>query len=347
MFPFHAPTRTASMRRPSIRAAFGTLCFTFAALTGSLRAQDAPAASADTLLQRVVVIGASASDGFGLEAELETPAGLEVFLDAAWTAPRAKVVSHATNQFFFDPRGVGRDQIDAAREAKPTLVFAVDFAFWFGYGVQASDDARLALLDKGLAMLDELEAPILLGDFPDMRPALKGEGPFGQPMLMPSQIPSVEAIARLNARLDEWSAERPRVLRVPLADFVARLQTGRDLELRGQRWSKDESGRLLQRDLLHPSVEGTAAMALLALDALERGREEVAPDDVKWKVDEVVEGVMETTRPAREARRAKRAAREERMRKRKQEREGDGDGDGDEPAGGEDRSAAPEERRAA
>lgn len=319
----------------SLRAGIGALLVPLAALAAapSLHAsQEAPANSADDLLERVVVIGASASDGFGLEAELEVSTHLGQFLDAAWSAPRAKAVSFATNRFFFDPVGVGREQVDAALEARPTLVFAVDFPFWYGYGSQASNEARLALLDRGLAMLDEIEAPILIGDFPDMSPALHGEGPFGGPMLMPSQLPPPEALTLLNMRLDEWCAERPRVVRVPLADFVSRLQNGRELELRDMRWSKEESGRLLQKDLLHPSVEGTAALALLSLDALVRGREEVSPEDVAWKVETVVAGVREVTEPERAERRAKREAREERMRKRREAREREKEDEGDDGA---------------
>ena len=187
-------------------------------------------------------------------------------------------------------------------------------------------------------MLDEIGGPMLVGDFPDMRPALQGEGIFGGPVIMAGQIPQPETIVKLNARLDEWSKERPHVMRVPLAEFVTKLQKKQVLELRGLRWSETDCGRLLQSDLLHPTVEGTAALALLCLDALERGQEHIRPELVQWNVERVMEGVRAATAAAREAAEEKRAAREERLRKleeRKREREAEGEQEGEADSGAE------------
>lgn len=275
---------------------------------------ETPPATASTLLAHVVVVGASASEGFGLQSELEVPATLSMFLDAAWTEETPSAKNLSTARFFLDPLKIGASQRDEAKQSDVSLLVAVDYLFWFGYGTSQSEDARLERLELGLAMLDEIGGPMLVGDFPDMRPALQGEGMFGGPVIMASQIPQPETIARLNARLDEWSKERPNVMRVPLAEFVTKLQKKQALELRGVKWSEEDCGRLLQKDLLHPTAEGTAALALLCLDALERAQDAIPAERVSWNVQKVLDGVRAATAEAREAAAAKRAAREERLR---------------------------------
>jgi len=301
---------------------------TVIATAGTQTTPSAPIAATptprDALLSRVVVLGASVSDGFGLEGELEVPASFSVFLDAAWTIPHAPATSYASGRFFMDPVTEGARQRDAALVDEVSLLCAVDYLFWFGYGVQASPEARLARLEKGLAMLDEIGGPMLVGDFPDMRPALAGKGLFGGPMISPAQIPAAETLVQLNARVDAWAKERPHVIRVPLAFFVTRLQSHEALEVRGQKWSPKDSERLLQEDLLHATLEGTSALTILVMDVLERGRDEIAATDVQWKATEIVSGVQAATEGARVKKREKAAKRVERMRKleeRKRERE--------------------------
>lgn len=305
-----------------------------------------PPAPVEALLKHVVVVGASASEGFGLQDELGTEAPLALFIDASWAAARSASKNVATSRFFMNPLDAGARQRDAAKAEEVSLLVAVDFLFWFGYGSAIGEDARLARLEQGLAMLDEIGGPMLVGDFPDMRPALQGKGMFGGPVISAGQIPQPETIVKLNARLDEWSKDRPNVMRVPLAEFVTKLQNKRALELRGLRWSETDCARLLQSDLLHPTAEGTAALALLCLDALERGQEHVGSELVLWNVEQVLERVRAATAAAREAAEAKRAARDERLRKleeRKRKREAEGEQEGEQD-GEEDSSA---EREAA
>jgi hypothetical protein len=297
--------------------------------------------TAAALLEHVVVVGASASEGFGLRSELGAEAPLALFIDAAWESERTATKHAASSRFFLEPDKAGTLQRDAAKAEGVTLLVAVDFLFWFGYGIHGSEAQRLATLEKGLAMLDEIGGPMLVGDFPDMRPALKGEGMFGGPVISARQIPEPQTIARLNARLDEWSKERPNVMRVPLADFVTRLQTNQELVLRGMRWSPEDCRRLLQKDLLHPTAEGTAALALLCLDSLERSQESITAELVRWDVQAILDGVRTATEAERAAAEAKQAAREERLRKleeRKKAREKEGEDEGEDS--GAERDAA-------
>jgi len=270
--------------------------------------------STDALLEHVVVVGASASEGFGLRGELGAEAPLSLFIDASWAKARVATKNVASSRFFLEPAKAGAKQRDAAKAEGVTLLIAVDFLFWYGYGTHGTEAQRLVTLEKGLAVLDEIGGPMLVGDFPDMRPALEGEGMFGGPVISARQIPEPQTIVRLNARLDEWSKERPNVMRVPLADFVTRLQTNQELELRGLHWTAEECRRLLQKDLLHPTAEGTAALALLCLDSLERSHKSIGAELMNWNVESVLEGVRAATAEEREAAEAKQAARDKRLR---------------------------------
>ena len=141
-------------------------------------------------LDRVAVIGASATAGLGVVLRYTNedgkkryvPAGLDKLLAAMVKHPNLKIVGSGRADFFFNPLLVGQQQIETASQASPTLVVALDFLFWHGYGRRnlsgeeipegaAGRAARLALLEQGLLRLEELDCPILLGDFPDVSDA--------------------------------------------------------------------------------------------------------------------------------------------------------------------------------
>src|SRR6185369_6728092 len=96
------------------------------------------ASAADSVWSRVVVIGASASGGFVLSEPFggatTTKCKLNYYLDAALAAPHAPVKNLGTAMFFLNPDALGPQQVEAATNARPTLVVAVDFLFWFCYG---------------------------------------------------------------------------------------------------------------------------------------------------------------------------------------------------------------------
>ena len=52
-----------------------------------------------------------------------------------------------------------------------SLIVAIDFLFWFGYGAGKDAEGRMASLEQGLDLLEGLMGPILLGDLPDVRHA--------------------------------------------------------------------------------------------------------------------------------------------------------------------------------
>ncbi|MHC4376049.1 MAG: hypothetical protein ACYS26_05565 [Planctomycetota bacterium] len=222
----------------------------------------APPLDADpaVLLSDVAVIGASASAGFGLEARpLTEHPDLGHYLSAAIRVPDAELTNHSSDLFFLSPVESAERQLSAG---EGELWVALDFLFWFAYGPH-TDAERVELFERGLELLELIEEPLLVGDLPHMVDA-------DQSMLAPLWIPKRATLEQLNRRLLAWAAESPTRLVVPLAEWAERQrEPGLDLALRDLSWSAEDKGRLLQADGLHPSREGTAALALLALDRIE------------------------------------------------------------------------------
>jgi len=270
-----------------------------------------PAQPVDPALERIAVVGASASAGWGLRGEWGVSLSMEDFVEATLREPAQRVLGLGDGFFFMDPVMKGPKQIEKAAAIEPTLVVALDFLFWFGYG-EVPDDYRLRRLDEGLRELDTFECPILVGDLPDMSPATKGTSPIG-PLIFPAQIPAPEVLEQLNERIHAWASERERVVLVPLAAFVERTRTARRLELLGNVWEGDLGERFTQADLLHPTIEGTTVMLLLAYEAALRVHPDwaehlvVATGEVEGRLREAHADALE--RAAKRAqRKAERAA---------------------------------------
>lgn len=297
----------------------------FGAETGATKTTDpVESASAAPLLQRVVLIGASVSDGFLLASEVGAPTSLSDVVEAALVAEHEPIRKSTSTMFFLSPLATGGKQVDFALSREPTLVLALDFLFWFGYGDVASEDARLELLEQGLWLVDKFDVPIVVSDFPDMSPALKGTGLFGGPMLQPTQMPRTETLARLNARLAEWAAERDKVVVVPLAAFVASIHAGEPIVLRDNRW--ETPGTLLNGDLLHTTLAGSAGLVVLALDRLAVARPDLAQALVRWDATEIASGAYEAKAAEREKALEKKRKREERNRAREERKREEQDG---------------------
>jgi hypothetical protein len=253
--------------------------------------QSPAAAIAVPVLQRPAVVGASLAYGFGLEQKHEVGArtSLADVAEAALRAEHERIADLGNTWLFVNTVSNARQMLESAREHEPTLVVALDFLFWFGYGELPSEEARLALLERGLDQLEDVACPLLVGDFPDMRAALRGRSPLlGGPMLRPEQVPAPETLAKLNVRLAEWAAERPNVVLVPLSELVAKIHAGEKLEVRGNAFGgKDAVATLLQPDLLHPTLRGAVAVWILAADRLVAARPEIPADAFLWNAEEL------------------------------------------------------------
>ncbi|MBI5490083.1 MAG: SGNH/GDSL hydrolase family protein [Deltaproteobacteria bacterium] len=189
---------------------------------------------------RIAVIGASVSAGFGsirvakaLEEMIRTP---------HQTGDFAQVF------FFQDPFGEGTRQVDRALEFRPTVVYALDFLFWYAYGSGWTLADREHNVDLGLRQLERLDAPLLVGDVPDMTGAADW-------MLDPGQIPPPPELAALNARIRRWAETHPNAILLPLSEWTAPLHATAPVVV-------DDTGRtvapreLMAPDGLHPNAAG-------------------------------------------------------------------------------------------
>jgi hypothetical protein len=245
--------------------------FTATLTTLGLVAAASPAAatrSAKTALSRIGVIGASVSDGFLLPLEVDAMVTLADTLQAAIAEPVSAPVRRSSSMFFRNPIGHGERFVEALSREQPSLVVGIDFLFWFAYGFGYSEPERIALFETGLDLLRRLDGWLVIGDLPDMSRATRGVGITGRPMITALHVPAPETLARLNARLREFAAERGRVAIVPLAEFVARVNRNEPLEIRGARFEGDLVARLLDRDLLHTTFEGQIALTMLIADSM-------------------------------------------------------------------------------
>jgi hypothetical protein len=258
--------------------------------------QPPTTAPAQPLLQRVVMIGASATYGFGATLKIDRPVVKDKItavsnvavnfgevMEAMLRVPHDPVTTHANLYFFSNPMDIGPQLIQRAKLRKPTLVVALDFLFWFGYGDGnrerkpiTSEDERLALLEEGLRLLEQLDCPVIVGDFGDMSKAVGG-------MLTPQQMPARETLDRLNARLREWCKAHPRVIVAPLAKIVEQMGEDKGFAIGSRQWPAGCAASVLQRDELHPTVEGLIALAHLVADVL--AQHGLAEDDGNFESD--------------------------------------------------------------
>ncbi|MFO0827865.1 MAG: hypothetical protein U0572_06910 [Phycisphaerales bacterium] len=246
-------------------------CALRAVVASSVVVASGVAGCANRTLASPVVIGASVSDGAAsVSANAARVDGavvehgvvdLATALDAWIVAAHGRVASSADSTAFLDPVASVREQVTTARRERRTLVFAVDALFWSLYATATNDDDRLARFAETLAALGSLDAPVLVGDVPDMRAAA------GR-LLRAAQLPSEDARRRANAELRAWAAERPNVTLLPLADLVERAGRGGPIELRGRTFAGDDARRLIAEDRLHATADGTLALAASSLDAL-------------------------------------------------------------------------------
>ena len=233
---------------------------------------------------RIVMVGASATAGFTEREPLggtNTPQyRLSRYLDAALLVPHEPVRNLGDRLFFFNPEMAGRYQIDAALEARPTLLVGIDFLFWFCYGEGPADKDRLQRFEKGLKLLEAVQCPLVLGDIPDASGA-------SNDMLPADQIPSVEAMSAANRRLKEWAAIHKQVVIVSLSGFMRAAMADRALTVHGYTLPAAKTSVLLQSDKLHPSPPGCAVLALAILDAFQSTQPAHAAREVRWDPKEV------------------------------------------------------------
>jgi hypothetical protein len=112
------------------------------------------------------VLGASLSHGYGLEREVGTRVRFSDLVEASLRTEHEPVQPKTSLVFFADPLPTGQSMVAAGKAADPTLVVGIDYLFWFGYGAFTTEGDRMAMLDRGLALLEGFSCPVLVGDLP-------------------------------------------------------------------------------------------------------------------------------------------------------------------------------------
>ena len=220
------------------------------------------------------------------------PTSFGDFLTAAQKVP-GSVHDAWHPEFFLDPVGRGTELRETALKAKPTLVIGIDFLFWFAYGYMP-DARRADSLERGLGLLEAIECPLVIADLPDMRRA-SDPTEVMIPFLAPRQIPSVETLATLNARIEAWAKERKGVTVLPLSRFVRSIEEETPITVRDETYESDDLIDLLQDDLLHPSPEGYALLTQLLFETLIAEHDEITAEHVAWGSDGLIERLEKRT----------------------------------------------------
>ena len=278
--------------RPSRGVSAGIALLLLAANVAVGFAADTGELSTNRLWQKIVMVGASASAGFTVSEPFGGTNTLRLrlsrYVDAAVVAPREPVLNLAHAMFFLQPELTGRTQMTRALKEQPSLLLGVDFLFWFCYGKGTNDNDRLLRFEEGLKLLEPVTCPLVLGDIPDASAAVNI-------MLRPDQIPSTNAMAAANARLNSWAAPRSNVCLVPLSQFIRAASRNESITVHGLTLPAGKTRMLLQADNLHPSPSGTAAIALAVLGEL-RVKQRFPESDVRWDLAVLVNAVRDSLR---------------------------------------------------
>jgi hypothetical protein len=226
---------------------------------------DAKPAKAPAPLQKVAVIGASISAGVGLDPAADPLQGQQSKLRLVHVVHASVVGEHAPPldlsdyMFFSAPKPTAKRRAKEAADAKASVVVALDYLFWLGYG-PGDAKARLERVQDGLKALEAVKAPLLLGDFADFNGVRSS-------MLSPDAVPPTEVIDQLNERIAEWAKDRKNVVVVPIREMFRKVIAGEPFEVRGNAFDANAKKRLMQDDGLHTSLEGTCALWVLAVDS--------------------------------------------------------------------------------
>jgi hypothetical protein len=271
--------------------------FAIALLVQLTSAAPAPAQSlpAKSPLQKIVMIGASVSAGF----TASEPFGgtntqffrLNRYLDAALATQHEPIQNYAHSFFFLQPEAQGRQQIERAVKAQPTLVVGIDFLFWFLYGEGFTEQQRLQRLEKGLKLLELVQCSLVIGDIPDASGA-------SEEMLSKESIPNVKTLLAANQRLKDWSTKRRDVAVVPLSDFMRTVMANDALKVHNQVWPRGKTLALLQADKLHPSPSGCTALTLAIAGALVK-QPNISTNQFRWNAQEIFQSVVQSSKVSR------------------------------------------------
>ena len=233
------------------------------------------------ILHRVAITGASVTSGWGvttppIRGDLGAyPVNFKHIMEGMILVPHEEIGFFGDLMFFRTSRTNAESYVQQIIDFNPTLVIGIDFLFWFGYGSVpfGSDVAkyRMDRLNFALDLLDTIDAPLIIGDLPDVREAV------GR-MLSTSQVPDEKLLQTLNDRIYEWAKHKRSVLLLPAYEYWKRMMQDEEITIFGYTWPAGSREKLLQNDMLHTTLEGTVAVALFIAQSLQTSGLETNPE---------------------------------------------------------------------
>ena len=116
---------------------------------------------------------------------------------------------------------------------------------------------------------------------------------------MPSQMPAGKTLLALNSRLEEWAEEHPNVIVVPTSKMIQAIR-GNEAFIGGrQQWPEGSRARFLQRDQLHPTLEGLIVLMQEAGDKMADSSLELDSTDFDFDLDRVQARLLDRKKAAR------------------------------------------------
>jgi len=225
-------------------------------------------------IERVAVTGASVTAGYGLITPPIKgnfggyPINLKHIVDAMILAPHEEVAYFGDSMFFAHPVVSGKEIIEKISAYDPTLIIAVDYLFWFAYGDVglSGEEYRIKKFNEGLSCLENVKSDLLIGNIPDVHKAI------GR-VLSASHVPTVETIQKMNRMLNSWVLLHQNVTVLDVYTLYGALLNDAAIKTDTFTWPAGSQEKLLQKDMLHMTLEGTVAASLVVADAI--GLEEI------------------------------------------------------------------------
>ena len=224
--------------------------------------------------ERPVFIGASVTDGFHLEEKalpffspISKSLGLDHFLDNTLIPPHGRTKNFGSKFTSLATEPHAKYQAKAAHNAKPTVLFAIDYLFWYlsakpeARGPGLANLTRLEFLELGLAHLATFKCPVVVGNIPDAVESINV-------VISYKQYPGVKTIAQANQRITDWQKKHPNVSIIDLHQFHQSSIKNRKIKLPNTTLPAGKSRSLLHWDGLHPNSAGARALLLKSLQAL-------------------------------------------------------------------------------
>ena len=147
---------------------------------------------------------------------------------------------------------------------------------------------RMEKLNFALNLLEQLNVPVVVGNLPDVRNAI------GK-MLSNNQVPSKESLDELNKRIHSWGNEHDNVSIIDVFTLWNKVLHDEEIVLLEHTWPAGSREKLLQKDMLHTTFEGTVAASLLVAEATKIDCVETDPKSYYGKSSSKCEGICELT----------------------------------------------------